>query len=252
MGGAETHNGLAGQRPPATVIIVAAGSGERLGADRPKALVPVAGRPMYQWSLLAARRAGRVGAIVLAAPAGFEGEFELSGGTETVAEGHPAYVVTGGAVRSQSVLLALEAVGTDFVLIHDAARPLVEATLFDLVLERLEQDSGLSGVIAATPVTDTIKRCSPAASDLPLVSETLDRSLLWAVQTPQAFRSDVLRAALKRPGALAAATDDAMLVEALGHRVAVLAASAGNFKVTTPEDLARAEVELASRPEAQA
>lgn len=258
MGGAEAHNGPLGQRPPATLVIVAAGSGERLGADRPKALVPVAGRPMYEWSLAAAARAARIGAVVIAAPAGYEGEFaplaggrggDSAGGPGQEGEGLDLQVVTGGAVRSESVLRALAAVESDLVIVHDAARPLVNPALFDLALARLDADLDLAAVVAAAPVTDTIKRCLPGVGKgaLPTVAETLDRSELWAVQTPQAFRGDVLRQALAAGGELAAATDDAMLVEALGCRVAILPASPSNFKVTTAEDLSRAESELGSR-----
>lgn len=248
LGGAGARTGPSGRRPPATVVIVAAGSGERLGADRPKALVPVAGRPMYEWSLRAARRAATVGAVVIATPPGREGEFERPGeAPPDVRLGGKAVslrVVPGGAVRSESVLRALAAVETELVAVHDAARPLVASELFDLTLERLARDDSLAGVIAAAPVTDTIKRAAAPAGgcgDLPLVGETLDRGELWAVQTPQAFRSEALREALRRAGDLAGATDDAMLVEALGLPVALLPAPADNFKITTPEDLARAE-----------
>jgi 2-C-methyl-D-erythritol 4-phosphate cytidylyltransferase len=224
---------------------VAAGSGQRLGADRPKALVQVAGRPLYGWSLAAALASDAIASVVIAAPAGFEGEFDT--GVADAGESKPVTVVTGGAVRSESVLRALEAVETDLVAVHDAARPLVEPALFDQAVERLWQAPELAAVIAAAAVTDTVKRAAPLDPDaavggesLPLVAETLDRSQLWAVQTPQVFRSEVLRRALRTADSLAAATDDAMLVEALGERVALLPWSPRNFKVTTPEDLARA------------
>ena len=252
--------GVTGRRPPATLVIVAAGSGERLGADRPKALVPVAGRPLFAWSLHDARRADRLGAVVIAAPPGREGEFEAWLSSSPPTEGGDradsgsvatddleVTVVAGGASRSESVKLALAEVRTELVAVHDAARPLAGPGLFDRTLERLEGDPGLAGVIAAAPVTDTIKRASPPADHgdvLPVVSETLDRSELWAVQTPQAFRTEILREALEKADSLASATDDSMLVEALGHRVEVLPAAAANFKVTTPEDLARAEAIL--------
>lgn len=245
LGGAGIPRGPVEKRPPATLVVVAAGSGERLGADRPKALVPVAGRPLYRWSLAAARAANRIGAVVIAAPPGHEGEFA-----------DPAtsvQVVTGGAVRSESVLRALAAVESELVVVHDAARPLVAPALFDLAVERLEDEPALAGIVAAAPVTDTIKRCAPVTGDgrregsLPIVTETLDRSELWAVQTPQAFRTEILRAALERPDDLAAATDDAMLVEAAGGTVAILPAGGGNFKVTTREDLERADSLLSQR-----
>lgn len=249
LGGVGTEQGPEGQRPPATAVIVAAGSGERLGADLPKALVAVAGRPMYEWSLLAACAVSRVGAVVIAVPPGWERDFASA--TRERRHTVPVRVVAGGAVRSESVLRALDTVESDLVVVHDAARPMVESVLFDEALKCLEDDKELAGVVAATPVNDTIKRADMPAvgnSGLPTVTETLDRSALWAVQTPQAFRVDVLRAALEQPASLAAATDDAMLVEALGHRVAILPATPGNFKVTTPEDLARAEIALGSRP----
>lgn len=202
---------------------------------------------MFEWPLEAARQADRVGAVVVAAPPGFEAEFEAA--VESGDDGSPVQVVTGGAVRSESVLRGLAAVETDFVVVHDAARAMVEASLFDEVLGHLIADPDLDGVIAATPVTDTIKRASPiaTAAGLARVSETLNRSELWSVQTPQAFRTDVLRRALTEAESLADATDDAMLVEAVGGSVALLPAPSGNFKITTGDDLARADAILARR-----
>jgi 2-C-methyl-D-erythritol 4-phosphate cytidylyltransferase len=219
-------------------VIVAAGSGERLGASQPKALVELAGRPMLQWSIDALRRASGIESIVVALPAGV---------------GAPAGVtaVEGGAVRSESVRRALAAVGEragdesrDLVLVHDAARPLVSAALAESVIAALQGDRDADAAIAATPVTDTIKRVGEAG----VVSETLLRSELWSVQTPQVFRRAALRRVLDvSEGELALATDDASLIERAGGRVIVVRSSGENLKVTTPLDLQVAELLLAGR-----
>jgi 2-C-methyl-D-erythritol 4-phosphate cytidylyltransferase len=209
----------------AAALVVAAGSGERLGADRPKAFVVLAGRPMLDWSLDALRAAG-VEDVVVAAPPGVE----VPGG------------VAGGATRSASVRNALAAVPADAeaIVVHDAARPLVTPDLFRRTLAALEK---ADGAIAAVPVTDTTKEVGPGG----VVQRTLDRSRLWAVQTPQAFRREVLERALDvRAELLEQATDDAWLVERLGGRVVVVESSAENFKVTTPHDLRVAELLLAA------
>ena len=216
----------------ATALIAAAGSGERLGAGGPKALVPLGGRPMLQWSLDAFAAASTIGAAVVAAPP------ELAGGLDAGG----AAVVAGGETRSQSVALALEAVETELVVVHDAARPLVTAGLIDAVVGALDADEEADGVVAAAPVTDTIKQVGEGSA----VERTLDRSALWAVQTPQAFRSAALREAAEAAD-LSAATDDAMIVEKAGGRVLVHAAPADNLKVTTALDLRLAELLLAER-----
>jgi len=212
-------------------ILVAAGSGERLGAHVPKAFVVVGGRPMLEWSLDAVRAAG-IGRVVVALPAHFMTTFGAEG----------IEFVTGGATRSQSVRNALAAVPeAERVVVHDAARPLVEPELFARCLAELER---ADAAIAAARVTDTIKRGDARG----VVAETLDRSVLWAVQTPQAFRAAALRRALDQPETvLRAATDDAMLVEARGGTVQLVEAGAGNLKVTTPRDLEVAELLLARR-----
>ena len=147
--------------------------------------------------------------------------------------------VEGGASRSASVRNALAAAPeASRVVVHDAARPLVTA---ELVRECLAALMGVDGVVAAAPVSDTIKETYPDGT----VERTLDRSRLWAVQTPQVFRAETLRRALDvGEDVLAAATDDASLVEAAGGTVRVLEAPPGNIKVTTPADLARAEAAL--------
>jgi 2-C-methyl-D-erythritol 4-phosphate cytidylyltransferase len=199
-------------------VLVAAGSGERLGAGRPKAFVALAGRPMLEWSVAAIRAAG-IERIAVALPDG-----------ETAPEGCRG--VRGGSTRSESVRAALAEVGdAERVAVHDAARPLVEPELFTRCLENLRD---ADAAIAAAPVTDTVK---VAGADR-MVSSTLDRSTLWAVQTPQAFRRAVLQRALAAPDeVLRAATDDSMLVERLGGTVRVVASTPANFKVTTPHDL---------------
>ena len=151
--------------------------------------------------------------------------------------------VAGGAHRSESVANALALCGGEIVVVHDAARPLVTAGLIDAVVQELAAEQDVAGVIAATPVTDTVKQ----ASDTGEVERTLDRSGLWAVQTPQAFRADALRDALADPDSLPHASDDAMLVERRGGRVLIHSTSPNNIKVTTPFDLRMAELLLSDR-----
>jgi 2-C-methyl-D-erythritol 4-phosphate cytidylyltransferase len=151
--------------------------------------------------------------------------------------------VPGGAQRSLSVRAALRASSGDPVLVHDAARPLVTVELAQACLDALDARD-LDAAIAAAPVTDTIKE---AGADQ-LVQRTLDRSLLWAIQTPQAFRRSALERALAQPDeVVSAATDDAALVEALGGSVGIVEAPRENLKVTTPLDVALAERLLAAR-----
>lgn len=221
----------------AVALLVAAGRGERLGADGPKAFVVLAGRPMIEWSLEALRAVPELDRIAVALPPG-------------VAAPPGTIGVTGGATRSHSVRAALRAVGEgpddEPVVVHDAARPLVTPALIARALAALEQ-TGADAVVAAAPVTDTIKRVDSAAGDL-RVAETLDRRTLWAVQTPQVFRRGALAAALAVDDeALAAATDDAALVEQANGRVHVVESPADNLKVTTPRDLRLAELLLRER-----
>jgi 2-C-methyl-D-erythritol 4-phosphate cytidylyltransferase len=150
--------------------------------------------------------------------------------------------VAGGAVRSQSVREALTASGHgDPVIVHDAARPLATPVLFEHALRQL-RDSGADAVIAAVPVSDTIKE---VADDRRTVRRTIDRRHLWAVQTPQAFRRAALERALGDDALLANATDDAWLIERAGGRVEILESTPRNVKVTTRTDLKLAELLLA-------
>jgi 2-C-methyl-D-erythritol 4-phosphate cytidylyltransferase len=214
-------------------LIVAAGSGERLGTTRPKALVELAGRPLVQWSIDALAQVEGVERIVVALPAGTPAPAGVT-------------AVDGGAVRSDSVRRALAASGGgDPVLVHDAARPLLTAELARAVLAALAGDVTAAAAIAAAPVTDTIKRVDAGTRT---VSETLDRKELWAVQTPQVFRRAALERALAvPPGLLAQATDDAWLVERAGGKVIVVSSSEENLKVTTPPDLELAALLLSRR-----
>jgi 2-C-methyl-D-erythritol 4-phosphate cytidylyltransferase len=220
-------------------IVVAAGSGARLGADRPKAFVALAGRPMVAWSLDAIAAAGIPRAVVAVPPGhGAAAEEALA----AAAGGFPLgfVLVEGGASRSASVRNALAAVGdVEAVAVHDAARPLAAPELFTATLAALEH---ADAAIAAARVTDTIKEAGPDG----VVVRTHDRERLWAIQTPQAFRAAVLRRALDVPDdVLAQATDDAWLVERAGGSVCVVEAAPANFKVTTPHDLTVAEQMLA-------
>jgi 2-C-methyl-D-erythritol 4-phosphate cytidylyltransferase len=214
----------------AVALIVAAGRGERLGSGGPKALVTLGGRPMLQWSVDALRAVEAVQRIVVALPADAVGEAPAG----TVG-------VEGGAVRSESVRLALAAAGDgDPVIVHDAARPLAPPELFDRALSQLSS-SGADAVIAAAPVSDTVKEVS---EDGRTVARTLDRSRLWAVQTPQVFRREILEKALESDDLLARATDDAWLVEQLGGTVQVIETGSANIKVTNVTDLRLAELLL--------
>ena len=268
-----------------TAVIAAAGSGERLGAGGPKAFVELAGRSLVEWSIEAMRAAPSVAAIVLACPPGVRlsdphespsrGEQPVvpEAPEDAAAGGDPAATpmiqVDGGETRARSVANALDAVETDLVAVHDAARPLVTAELVEAVAATLAADPEAAGAIAATPVTDTIKcidRVDGAGkatnapfspddvakgalvADQPLAIEsTLDRELLWAAQTPQVFRADLLRRALKSSTDPDAATDEAALVEAAGGRVLIHPSPAQNLKVTTPLDLRVADLLLAER-----
>jgi 2-C-methyl-D-erythritol 4-phosphate cytidylyltransferase len=220
----------------AVALIVAAGRGERLGSGRPKALVTVAGQQMLDWSVAALRRVAVVEQIVVALPA--DALDAAPAGTLAVA---------GGEVRSQSVAAALQASDStgDPVIVHDAARPLATSELFENALAELES-TGADAVVAAAPVTDTIKQVERGTLR---VDRTLDRSRLWAVQTPQVFRREVLERHLAGASAelLAQATDDAWLVEQAGGSVVILPAPANNVKITTRHDLHVAELTLARR-----
>jgi 2-C-methyl-D-erythritol 4-phosphate cytidylyltransferase len=217
----------------AVALIVAAGRGQRLGSGRPKALVMLGGRPMLEWSVTTLRSIPDIDQIVVALPP--EALDAAPQGTVAVA---------GGAVRSQSVREALRVAGSgDPVVVHDAARPLAPAALFRDALAQVER-LGVDAVIAAAPVSDTIKE---VGGDGRTVARTLERARLWAVQTPQVFRRAALEHALLgcSDELLSAATDDAWLIERAGGTVEVVESGPRNIKVTTSTDLKLAELLLA-------
>jgi 2-C-methyl-D-erythritol 4-phosphate cytidylyltransferase len=213
-------------------LIAAAGSGERLGIDRPKAFAALGGRPLLAESLERLDRCALVDAIVVAAPPEWE-EPSILLAEELVASKVVA-CVTGGVTRAESVAMALAEVPEEalVVLVHDAARPLVD----DAVVERLlvPLGEGFDGAVPVQPVADTLKRVRDGT-----VVETVDREGLVTAQTPQAFLAPTLRRAFA--GDLAGATDCASLVERAGGRVAVVEGDPRLLKITTPDDLALVE-----------
>jgi 2-C-methyl-D-erythritol 4-phosphate cytidylyltransferase len=182
---------------------------------------------MVAWSVDACLACGSVAAVVVAVPAGH------AHGLEGVA------TVDGGRTRAESVANALAQVETEYVAIHDAARPLLTARLLDDLVAELAANPDADAIIAAAPVTDTVKKV-----DGDRVSETLDRSELWGAQTPQVFRTAALRSALEAAGSV---TDEAMLIEAAGGQVLIHDPGVANLKVTTPLDLRVAELLLEQR-----
>jgi 2-C-methyl-D-erythritol 4-phosphate cytidylyltransferase len=202
-------------------ILVAAGSGSRLGGDRPKAFASLAGRPLVAESLERLDASDWIDAIVVAAPPEWEEPTILL--AEELVATKVASVVIGGATRAESVRNALAEVADDalVVVVHDA--------VIERLLTRLGE--GLDGVIPGLPVLDTVKRVEGG-----VVAETIDRETLVTVQTPQAFVADRLRAA--HSGDVRDATDCASLVERAGGQVGVVPGDPRLVKVTTPDDLA--------------
>lgn len=221
-------------------IVPAAGRGTRLGPGAPKALRVLGGVPMLVYAVRALAAARLVDRVVVAAPVD-----EVSEVTAFLARGGPAdvLVVAGGATRQESVALALAVLDddVDVVLVHDAARPLAPSELVDRVAAAVQ--AGAPAVVPGLPVTDTVKRVDAAGA----VTETLDRTALRAVQTPQGFRRDLLVQAHATGSAEDNATDDAALVERLGRPVRVVPGHEEAFKVTRPLDLVLAEAVLQRR-----
>jgi 2-C-methyl-D-erythritol 4-phosphate cytidylyltransferase/2-C-methyl-D-erythritol 2,4-cyclodiphosphate synthase len=218
--------------PRVAVIVVAGGSGTRLGADAPKAFVGLDEHTMLRHALDGVFAAPAAQVIVVA-PAGREGEaltdaYAAAGDAREVVS-----VVTGGSTRQGSVAAGLAAVWADveIVLVHDAARALTPPAVFARVIDAV-RDTGW-GVVPVLPVVDTIKRVGGGE-----VLGVVDRAELGAAQTPQGFRRDILETAYAT--AHAEHTDDAALVAAAGHRIAAVEGDPRSFKITTPADLERA------------
>ena len=211
-------------------ILVAAGRGERLGSDRPKAFVKLGDLPLLAEPLRRLDDSEWVDAVVIVAPPGWEEPAILL--AEELGAGKVRASVPGGETRAASVRAGLAEVPEDaaVVLVHDAARPLLSDEVIERVLAPLAD--GWDGVVPGLPVSDTVKRVSEDGG----VAETVARDGLWTVQTPQAFPADVLRRAVAGFGD---ATDCAGLVEAAGGRVKVVPGDPLLLKVTTADDLAR-------------
>ena len=216
-------------------IIVAAGSSRRMtGID--KLLEPLGGRPIVAHSLDAfARHPGIDEIVVVVSESNREAIAELA---DSVAGGRTA-VVLGGRRRRDSVLNGLQALtaACEYVVVHDAARPFVDAAMIDAAVAGARE---VGAALCAIPVSDTVKRAEPSGR----VSSTVTREGLWLAQTPQAFRRDLLLRAHETIDL--DVTDDAALIELLGEPVKLVMGSRRNIKVTLPEDLALAEALLAA------
>ena len=217
-------------------VLAAAGRGERLGSDRPKAFARLGGRPLLAESLERLENSDWIDRIVIAAPPDWEEPSILV--AEEIAATKVNSAVKGGDSRSESVRLALEDVPHDaaVILVHDAARPLLPEAVIERVLAPLSE--GWDAVVPALRLADTVKRV-----EADRVVETVPRDDLVAVQTPQAFLADALRRAVT--GEVASATDCASLVEAQRGRVKWVDGDPRLLKVTDADDLARVESWLA-------
>jgi 2-C-methyl-D-erythritol 4-phosphate cytidylyltransferase len=217
------------------VLVPAAGRGERLGTGAAKALCEIAGTPMLVHAVRSLASAASVDTVVVAAPPEDVEAVRAVLGADIL-------VVAGGDSRPESVRCALRVLPAevDIVLVHDAARPFVPPSVVEAVVAAVR--AGHDAVVPVLPVPDTVKRVAADGR----VIETLSRADLYAAQTPQGFRRDVLAAAHAK--SWTDATDDALLVERLGIPVWTVPGAADAFKVTWPEDLLRAEAVLAATP----
>lgn len=218
-------------RADVAVIVPAGGIGARLGSRTPKQFLALGREPILAATLRHFRRHPRVGAVVVAAPAAHVERTRRVLGRA----GAPLAVVVGGPTRQESVWSALQAVPTSaaVIVVHDGVRPFLTRALIDALINAAERDGA---AICGLPIAETVKRVRDG-----LVEATLDRQGLWSVQTPQAFRAAILREAhdkARRDGFVG--TDEAMLVERLGHPVRMVPGLADNVKITTADDLRRA------------
>ena len=223
-------------------VIPAGGTGARMGADVPKQFLPLGGVPMLLHSLRAFDHAPSVDAVILVVPHE-ERRRALTDVIERYGVKKVQKIIAGGETRQQSVYNGLKETDPDveIVVVHDAVRPFVTEDLIERSIEAARKGGG---AVVAIPMKDTPKQAGPDRQ----IQRTLDRTELWLAQTPQTFRRDLLleayeKAAIER----LQATDDAALVERLGHKVGIVAGTWENIKITTPEDLVIAEAILAAR-----
>jgi 2-C-methyl-D-erythritol 4-phosphate cytidylyltransferase len=247
--------------PRIAVAIPAGGIGTRFGSRIPKQFLTIQRVPVVTKTVSWFTRCPGVAAIVVAAPEAHVGRTRRA--LAALARRVPLAVVPGGPTRQDSVWLAMQAVPNDveIVVVHDAVRPLITP---DLIASVVRAAAEHGAAICALPIAETVKRvrddvdvraagrrgagAPPAEARLWFVEATLDRSELWAVQTPQAFRREVLERALDQPDeVVGAATDDAALVEAMGGTVRLVPAPRENLKITTPLDMRVAEMLLRER-----
>lgn len=227
-----------------SAIVVAGGTGERLGVRGGKQLITVMGRPVLSWSIDAMVQTGRLGRLVVVCPPGRCDEYQAVA-MEPLAVSIPVMFVEGGETRQESVSNGLTAAveGADLVLVHDGARPLVASEDVVRAIDLLTSRPDAAGVVLGHPSIDSLK-----VAEGDRIEGTVDRSRVWAVQTPQVFRALALvRAYRQAAGACFEGTDDASLVERSGGTVLLCEGSRDNIKITVPEDVAIAEAVLSSR-----
>lgn len=217
-----------------TALIAAAGRGSRVGGRRPKQFLPIGGEPMLAKTLAVFQQAPVIDHIVVIVPSGEE-PYCREAIVRRYGVAKVRAVVAGGETRQASVVAGLQAVdwSTSIVLIHDAARPFVPEAIIARVVERAR---ATGAAIAALPIVDTLKRSVDGCA------MTVERDGLWAAQTPQAFRIDLLRHAVERAASDGfVGTDDASLVERVGHPVALVEGHPANIKITRMDDFVLAD-----------
>ena len=231
-----------GKALPVWAVIVAGGAGVRMGSPKPKQYLPIGGVPIIRWTVTAFQSSPVVDHIVVVVPAADRGMVEdeiLDRGCA----GKLRDVVAGGATRQDSTAAGVSEVGDAecVILVHDGVRPFTNQ---DAITAAAETAAESGAALVAMPITDTVKRVGEDG----VVTETVPRTGLWAAQTPQAFRAEILREALdKAKQSSFVGTDESQLVERAGYSVRVVQGDCTNIKITTPEDLERAEIIASGR-----